>query len=159
MCAAVPTAGDDPAADRSGPVDGSPVPESMTGETSSDPVAHGLRILLAEDDTMVARSTVAVLRRLGHSITHVHDGSTAWKCLQEGMHEFDALLIDVVLPRMSGSDLAHRARAAGFAGRIVMVSGFVMAMDPDMLKRLCIGAFMTKPFLPADLDRALRGKG
>jgi len=119
--------------------------------------ARSLRVLLAEDDPMVARSTVAVLRRLGHTVAHSLDGSSAWKCLQGRIHEFDALVLDVVMPRLSGSDLAHRARAAGFTGPIILVSGLVMEMDPDALALLGIRTFMTKPFLPADLDRALRG--
>lgn len=106
---------------------------------------------------MVARSTTAVLRRLGHTVTHALDGSAAWKSLQDRLHDFDVLLLDVVMPRMSGSDLAHRARAAGFAGPIILVSGLVMEIDPDALALLGIQAFMTKPFLPSELERALQG--
>lgn len=124
---------------------------------ASKTCAAGLRVLLAEDDPMVARSTVAVLRRLGHTVIHALDGTSAWKSLQGRMHEFDVLLLDVVMPRMNGSDLAHRARAAGFTGPIILVSGLVMEIDPDALALLGIRTFMTKPFLPADLDRALRG--
>lgn len=105
---------------------------------------------------MVARSTAAVLRRLGHAVTHALDGASAWKYLQDGPGEFDVLLLDIVMPRMSGSDLAHRARSAGFAGPIILISGMVMNVDPDAMRLLGIRAFMTKPFLPADLERALR---
>lgn len=121
------------------------------------PQAAGLRVLLAEDDPMVARSTVSVLRRLGHSVTHALDGVAAWKQLENRLHEFDVLLLDVVMPRMNGSELAHRARAAGFNGQIVLISGLLMSIDPDALRLLGIRSFMTKPFLPADLERALRG--
>lgn len=105
---------------------------------------------------MVARSTVAVLRRLGHTVTHALDGISAWKCLDGRMGEFDVLLLDVVMPRMSGSELAHRARQAGFSGPIILVSGLIMGIDRQALAMLGIHTFMTKPFLPADLERALR---
>jgi CheY-like chemotaxis protein len=118
----------------------------------------GLRVLLAEDDPMVARSTIAVLRRLGHTVTHALDGTSAWRSLQARLDDFDVLVLDVVMPRMGGSELAHRARAAGFTGPIILMSGLIMEIDPDALALLGVRRFMTKPFLPGDLDRALRGK-
>lgn len=105
---------------------------------------------------MVARSTIAVLRRLGHTPTHAIDGMAAWECLTASPGEFDVLLLDIMMPRMSGSDLARRARAAGFAGSIVLFSGLIMHMDAKALNLLGIRHFMTKPFLPIDLERVLR---
>lgn len=104
---------------------------------------------------MVARSTTAVLSRLGYVVTHLCDGRSAWEHLEGRMHDFDALVLDLIVPRMGGIDLAQRARVAGFRGRIVLVSGLVMAVDPATLELLGIRHFMTKPFLPADLARAL----
>ena len=138
-----------------------PAPDNTVGnpQTVPTPVAQppaSLRVLLAEDDSMVAKSTVAVLRRLGYSVTHAFDGASAWKSLQAQVNAFDVLLLDVVMPRMSGSDLAYRARSAGFTGPIVLISGLVTQIDPDALALLGIRHFLTKPFTPADLDRALR---
>jgi len=139
----------------------------LPGEPGADTAAAGhevaapragLRVLLAEDDPMVARSTIAVLRRLGHTVTHAFDGTSAWNRLQGRLGDFDVLVLDVVMPRMNGSDLAHRARAAGWAGPIILVSGLVMEIDPDALAMLGIRKFMTKPFLPDELDRAVRGE-
>jgi CheY-like chemotaxis protein len=124
---------------------------------SLEPGTVGLRVLLAEDDPMVARSTSAVLRRLGHSVIHACDGTSAWKHLQACMDDFDVLVLDVVMPRMGGSELAHRARAAGFSGPIILMSGLVMHMEPDALALLGVRRLLTKPFLPADLERAIRG--
>lgn len=105
---------------------------------------------------MVARSTMAVLRRLGHHPTHAMDGMAAWERLSASPGSFDVLLLDMVMPRMTGSDLAYRARAAGFAGRIVLFSGLIMEVDRDALDLLGIRDFMTKPFLPTELERVLR---
>jgi len=143
---------------RSSPVPGETGIASAQASAAAPGRAKGLRVLLAEDDAMVARSTTSVLRRLGHSVTHAADGNAAWVNLQDHMHDYDVLVLDVVMPRMNGSDLAHRARAAGFAGPIILVSGLVMTIDPEALALLGIRAFLTKPFLPVDLDRALRGE-
>ena len=106
---------------------------------------------------MVARSTTAVLHRLGYVVTHLSDGRSAWEHLESRIHDFDALVLDLILPRMGGMDLAHRARLAGFDGTVIAISGLVMHVDPAALELLRIQRFLTKPFVPADLERALRG--
>lgn len=142
-------------------------PRPIPGEPTAGPAAltatrkaatASLRVLLAEDDPMAARSTSAVLRRLGHSVTHAIDGASAWKDLQARMGDFDVLLLDMLMPHMGGPELAQRARAAGFSGPIILMSGLIMHMDADVLAMHGVRRFMTKPFLPAELDRALRGE-
>jgi len=104
---------------------------------------------------MVARSTTIVLRRFGHTVTHAGDGDTAWSILRERLRYFDVLLLDVLMPRMSGTELARHARAAGFRGLIVLMSGRFTELHPSTQTQLGIHTLVTKPFLPSDLERAL----
>ncbi|MCC6734965.1 MAG: response regulator [Bauldia sp.] len=73
-------------------------------------MAAGLRILLAEDDEINALLLRSLLVRLGHEVTEATDGETALAATRAG--RFDAILIDVHLPRRSGLEVAHAVRAA-----------------------------------------------
>lgn len=115
------------------------------------------RILLVEDEPLVARSAVLALEGFGHSVTHLLDGAEAWSHLSSvGGAPYDALLLDVNMPRMNGVDLVRRLRNTAFAGRIIVMSGRVAGEDMRALKNLRVDRILTKPFTPAELVEALR---
>jgi signal transduction histidine kinase/CheY-like chemotaxis protein len=114
------------------------------------------RVLLAEDEEMVARTTVRLLSKLGYATTHVVDGQAAWERVERNSREFDVLVFDVNMPRLSGVDLVRRVRGLGYAGRIVMMSGRVAEDDIAALRSLGVDYILPKPFLQEDLRRALR---
>ena len=115
----------------------------------------GRRILLVEDDPLVGRTAKAMLERFGHTVTHLADGAEAWSKLAGDPGQFDLLLLDVNMPRMSGVDLVRRARGVSFGGRIVVMSGRVDDQDLRDLKELKVDHILTKPFTPDELSAAL----
>jgi len=86
--------------------------------------AESLRILLVDDDPLVAVATVAMLDALGHDMVHaVESGEAALSVLRQG-DEFDLLLTDYMMPGMSGGQLAAEARALDPSLPILLASGF-----------------------------------
>jgi two-component system cell cycle sensor histidine kinase/response regulator CckA len=119
------------------------VPKAVV--VSPEPVKPA-RVLLVEDETLVADSVVEILRRCGHKVMHIRDGSEAWKHLGDNFASYDLLIIDVNLPGMNGVDLVARLRESEFSGRVLMLSGRFTSSDMSALTRLGIDHSLTKPF-------------
>lgn len=131
-----------------------PGPDASLGH----PAGRPLRILLAEDNPLVTETFIALLGAAGHTVTATQDGAEAWEYFQKrGSAEFDLVLADANMPRLSGPELVQRLRAAGFAGRVVVVSGYLAADKLDELVKLGADAVLRKPFTPAKLLAAIAG--
>ena len=66
------------------------------------------RILLVEDEKTIADAVTAYLEREGYWVTGVHDGQTA---LDEfAKHRFDLVVLDLMLPKVSGEEVCRRLR-------------------------------------------------
>ncbi len=119
--------------------------------------SHGLEggdetILLVEDDPAVRTSAAAVMSRLGYDVRAVATPSEALGILRESGADVDLLLTDVVLPEMSGLELAELVQAAFPHVRIVRMSGF--AGDEPVPGDMPI---LQKPFTAETLARTIRG--
>ena len=81
-------------------------------------------ILVVEDDDDVRAYTVATLRELGYRVVEAHDGNSALALLDKQEKPVSLLITDVVMPKMSGSELAAAARARQPGLRILYTSGY-----------------------------------
>ncbi len=79
-------------------------------------------ILIVEDSPQVRRLTVRLLGRLGFEVSAAEDAETALAMVEEGL-EVDLFLVDVVMPGMSGFELAFHLRTLS-AAPILHMSGF-----------------------------------
>lgn len=72
----------------------------------------GRRFLLAEDNALAADVTAELLREHGAQVTLAQDGEQAVSCFaKSGAGEYDAVLMDVMMPRMDGCEAAQAIRA------------------------------------------------
>ena len=115
------------------------------------------RILVVEDDPHIAEGLQYNLEAEGHSVVIASDGRTATAHLTDVGQRFDLVILDLMLPEMSGFEVARRARAAGNYVGILMLT----AKDDsaDIVRGIEEGAddYLTKPF---QLDELLvRVKG
>ena len=72
---------------------------------------NGLRILLAEDERSLSRAITALLERSNYSVDPVYDGVEALDYLAGG--NYDALILDIMMPKMDGMEVLYRLRAQG----------------------------------------------
>ena len=86
-----------------------------------------IRIVLAEDQSMVRGALVALLRLETDLdiVADVGDGPAAWAALQQ--HAPDLLVTDIEMPGLTGLDLALKLQAAGAATRVVVLTTFARA--------------------------------
>ena len=114
------------------------------------------RVLLVEDDDSVRRIAARALRSANYHVLVATDGVEALQLLAGLGAPIDALITDVVMPRMGGAELADGVRAICPEARILFTSGYTN----DALSRSGINeesvAFLQKPYAVEDLLEATR---
>ncbi len=115
------------------------------------------RILIVEDEAHLAEGLQFNLEAEGHSVEVVRDGSSAADRLSDAVGEFDLVILDLMLPQMSGFEVARRTRACGNYVPILILT----AKDDvhDRVRGLEEGAddYLTKPFRLEELLARVRG--
>jgi PAS domain S-box-containing protein len=81
-------------------------------------------ILVVEDDHDVRAYTVEILRELGSRVLEAHDGPTALRLIEMLDQRLDLLFTDVVMPAMSGRELADEARRIRPSLKVLFTSGY-----------------------------------
>jgi signal transduction histidine kinase len=118
--------------------------------------ARGLRILSIEDNPFGRVVLNAILTELGHRVEFIGRGEAAPERIAQG--EFDAVLMDIVLPGIDGIEAIRRVRAlAGPLGRIAVIGISGRADDEQAARDAGADAFLTKPVSPRALAMALLG--
>lgn len=113
-----------------------------------------MRLLLAEDDDMIARALVTALGSEGFSVDRVASGELALEALQGGGH--GVALLDLGLPELDGFDVLARARREGIETPIIVVTARD-ALDAR-IHGLDLGAddYVVKPFEISELSARIR---
>ncbi|MBC7215055.1 MAG: response regulator transcription factor [Burkholderiaceae bacterium] len=114
-----------------------------------------MRILIAEDDQVLADGLLRTLRNSGAAVDHVASGSEADAALMTHT-EFDLLILDLGLPRMHGLEVLKKLRGRGSALPVLILT----AADSveDRVQGLDFGAddYMAKPFSLQELEARVR---
>jgi len=105
--------------------------------------------LVVDDEVKITRVIRAYLEKEGFSVTEAHDGQTALDLAASG--EFSLLVLDLMLPRLAGEEVAKRLRMAGQQLPIIMLTA--KDGEEDKIVGLGLGAddFVVKPFSPREL--------
>nr|WP_245431742.1 PAS domain-containing hybrid sensor histidine kinase/response regulator [Rhizobium sophoriradicis] len=85
--------------------------------------ASKLKILLVDDDTLIAMSSVEMLEDLGHEVVEANSGSQALELIRTGGH-FDVMITDYSMPGMTGAQLAQAVRTIRPTLPIVLATGY-----------------------------------
>jgi len=115
------------------------------------------RILVVEDEEHLAEGVRFNLEAEGHDVTIEANGRNAVDLLTQGEVEFELLLLDLMLPGLSGFEVARRVRAAGNLLPILILTAKDDAQD--LVRGLEEGAddYLTKPFRLDELLARVRG--
>lgn len=104
-----------------------PQPQAIAPGPTAAPAEPGregkLRILLVDDDALIAMSTVDMLEDLGHDVLEANSGETALRYLGGGEH-IDLMITDFSMPRMNGAQLAQAARDLRPDLPIILATGY-----------------------------------
>jgi PAS domain S-box-containing protein len=126
-------------------------------EAAPDRVPRGDEVvLLAEDSRPVRVAIRRILERLGYTVIEAPDGKAALDVARQAPTRIDLLMTDVVMPEMSGRDLAEQFLTLRPNGKVLYTSGYT---DDAVLRHGVLSsgvAFIQKPFTPEGLARKLR---
>jgi CheY-like chemotaxis protein len=113
-------------------------------------------VLVVEDDPALRRLVEAILLGAGYRVVSAATGDEALALLERSAGLPDLLFTDVVLPGMSGHDLARRVSERGPGVKVLFTSGYTD--DADLREEVLEGrtSFLAKPYTPSSLARAVR---
>jgi two-component system response regulator MprA len=104
----------------------------------------GGRVLVVDDDPDVREAVETALELDGHSVSIERDGLAALKRL--GQAEFDAVVLDVLMPNLDGFEVCRRLRASGNRTPVLILTA--RDSEQDTIRGLDLGAddYLVKPF-------------
>jgi two-component system cell cycle sensor histidine kinase/response regulator CckA len=118
--------------------------------------AHGpLTILVAEDEASLRKLTCTTLKKLGYTVMEAWDAAEAIRIAGQFASKIDLLLTDVVMPGMSGRDLALRLASTRPETKVLYMTGYT---DGAIAEHGVLEAgisILRKPFTQAQLIRSL----
>ena len=113
-----------------------------------------MRLLIAEDEQFLSKALSAILRKNNYEVDAVFDGREALSFLENG--NYDAAILDVMMPELNGIDVLRRIRAAGNKTPVLMLTA--KSEVEDKVLGLDCGAndYLTKPFATPELLARIR---
>ena len=113
-------------------------------------------VLVVDDEPEVLELAAEILRRVGYTVLEATDGANALEVAGRHEGEIHLLVTDMVMPGMSGRDLAERLRALRTSLRVLYISGYVQDASARAALASETSAFVAKPFTPELLTDRVR---
>lgn len=128
----------------------------MTSALIPPAMTSALRILVADDEPAMLSLNANFLRQKGFDVTEASDGETAWALA--GMGGFDLLLLDVMMPGMSGWEVCKRVKQtpATKDTAVVMLTGMGETLNDMNSPLFSADSWLDKPFDFSELERKIR---
>lgn len=128
----------------------------MLPQSSSGAVGGSETVLVVEDNETILTLITNALARLGYDVLSAGDGPTALEHFSTTPDHIDILVTDVMMPRMSGRELATRLTALRPTMKVLFASGYTQditsrhgVFEPDV-------NFIQKPYTPHGLAARIR---
>jgi DNA-binding NtrC family response regulator len=112
------------------------------------------RILLVDDDTDTLQYSMAVLTTAGYLVEGVKDGAAGWKALL--VNNYDLLMTDNKMPKMTGVELIDKIRSANLAIPVILATGALPLHDFARKPWLRPDAMLQRPFSSDELLETVR---
>jgi CheY-like chemotaxis protein len=112
-----------------------------------------MKLLLIEDDRNVADMLATAFRDEGHTTTVKHSGEAGLS--QLGLERPDAVVLDILLPKMNGIEVLRQIRANDPTLPVIIVSGFATPGQLDEARRLGVTEIISKPHILTHFTDAL----
>ena len=103
-------------------------------------------VLVADDDKHVRALAAYLLESFGFQVVTVEDGTQALRALTERAHEFAFVLLDLMMPGMSGEEVVDELDRVGAATPVILSSGYNSHELSERFTGRGVAAFLQKPY-------------
>ena len=134
-----------------------PLTEQMTSAEADNesPMSGEGLVLVVDDQELPQRMARSTLEVLGYETLTAKDGLEAIEVYKQSGHRIDVVLLDMIMPRMSGRDCFDELQRMDPDVRVIAASGFSCPDELRELRGLGVTAQLKKPYSRAELSRAL----
>jgi len=113
-------------------------------------------VLLVDDEAMIVDVGSRMLQKLGYKVFTARDGIEAIEVFKKHQKKIDAIVLDMIMPRMGGGETYDRIKKIKPGVKVLLSSGYsINGQASEILKRGCNG-FIQKPFNLQNLSQSLR---
>ncbi|MFH0910085.1 MAG: response regulator [Planctomycetota bacterium] len=117
------------------------------------PARKAARILVADDEETVRNVAVEMLQKLGYEVAACPDGAKALERYRAAWQEIDLVILDMVMPNLSGRDTFRAMRKINPRVKVLLSSGYsVNGEAQEILNQGALG-FLQKPFTTIELSQ------
>lgn len=113
-------------------------------------------ILLIDDERVILDVAGRILQRLGYAVLQAQDGEEAVRLFAERHHEIALVILDMVMPRLSGREVFRRLQALNPEVRVLLSSGYSADGDTQAILHEGVVGFVQKPYVMNELAQAVK---
>jgi PAS domain S-box-containing protein len=125
-------------------------------EKPAEPARRRARVLVIDDEPLVRSSAERMLRSLGHEVISAGLGAEGLALFERERARLDLVILDMVMPDLSGPEVFSRILAVDPAARVILSSGNALDGVEREVLRGRRGWALQKPYTPDDLSRVIR---
>ncbi|MBT4087983.1 MAG: response regulator [Deltaproteobacteria bacterium] len=111
------------------------------------------RILLVDDESLILTVTGTFLEEMGYTVQLARNGREAVEIFQNQHSQIDLIILDMIMPVMSGSEAFIELRKLDNDCRILISSGFFKSEDLEKMKEEGLAGFIRKPYQQSELSQ------
>ncbi len=120
------------------------------------PRGRGQHIMLVDDELLVLSVAQPMLKRLGYRTTVFDKSRAALEAYQQAPHDYDLIMTDLTMPEITGVELVTRIRALRPVQPVLIMTGYLRAVDLASARASGVTQFLTKPFTLTSMAEALQ---
>jgi CheY-like chemotaxis protein len=109
-----------------------------------------------DDEILLVESGIRMLKMMGYQVKGTADPLEALEMIRNQPHQFDLIISDFSMPRMTGIQLAEEIKHINPGIPIILLSGYSSEMTSGQTKSSAVSDFITKPVSKDDLARVIR---
>ncbi len=125
-------------------------------EPEVTPVGGEERILFVDDEIAVVEMTTSILKRMGYEVIPFIDSQDALDAFANAPDDFDLVITDQTMPRITGVELSERMKAIRPDIPILLCTGYSHVVSAEQAKAQGIDGYVMKPLAKRELAEAIR---
>jgi DNA-binding NtrC family response regulator len=124
---------------------------------TDEPIPTGSEsVLFVDDETMIVEIVKKMLGSLGYRVTVRTSAIEALEAFKNNPDAFDLVVTDMIMPKMSGLDLAEKIQEIRQGFPIVLCTGFSIKMQEDTVAKQSVCDIIYKPILRREIATVIR---